>query len=304
MPPTAASEAYNQLISHLHPTTPRVLEIDILPSSHGSQIQFSKTDAALGIPKPVLVQCFLQARNRYFAAPLAQIDETRWHATSLILLLDPNHTTAINFRKRYLLAHSPTLPSRPKLSYADKAIGNLVEHELHFLESLLTSPMRKHNKSPTLFTHRLWILRTFIMPFFSQDITPSRGVKSSTWKIWERELNIVMLAGGKHLANYYAWNYARDVLVLLESFMDGCSQQMDMAESSLEMIKQWCFQHPRDVSGWTFLVWLIERVSGSSSRLGIVRGLLVDVDKWKCTMQWEGAAVDAFVKLTRIVDKV
>ena len=329
--PSSNEAVYNELIALLHPHTPRTLDLDVLPSSYGTQIQYSDEDAALGIPKSVLIQCFLQARRRFFAAddslrsgsppePTAAVREpinedeeqyerggslkehhqAKWQAASILILWDPNYNTAVNFRKRLLLTSSSVPPFA-----VDHVIPNstddLVRQELCFLESLLISCMRRHNKSPILFAHRSWLLRTFILPRLFWQNTDSQALKMSIRNIWEREMGIVLLAGGKHLGNYYAWNYARDTLALLQSFppTDICGDvAVQLTGTVLEGVKKWCFQHPRDVSGWTFLASILDRLRKSKSHLATANGLLEDVSDWKVVMKWEGAAFDVFTYLT------
>ena len=114
-------------------------------------------------------------------------------------------------------------------------------------------------------------------------------------------MGIVMLAGGKHLGNYYAWNYARDTLALLQSLSprDICADVvMQSTGTALKVVKKWCFQHPRDVSGWTFLASILDRLEKSERHSATAKGLLEDVDDWKVNVKWEGAAFDAFRNLS------
>ena len=303
---------YETLLAYVSPSPPRVQDIDILPSSLVSPIQYCDADAALGIPKHVLIQCFLVARGRFFpptdiklldqgshdgnaVASVVKSPETwegeeeRWKATFIILLFDPNHTTAVNFRKRYLTSNLRRHPEARALHGVSKSTPDLVDGELCLLESLVTSSMRKHNKSPTLFSHRLWLLRTFA-PY--DDAEALR-------KLWRRELGIVMKAGGKHVGDYYAWNYARDVLVMTMDRFDttgDCRWVLDLLDESVERVKHWCFKHPRDVSGWSFLAWLIGKgvELGGDHWVEVSLACLKDVKTWQTRLSWTGEAYESF----------
>ena len=309
---------YTNLVSYLTPSPPRVLEVDNLPSSLGSSLQYSESDAALGIPKQILVQCFLRARSIFFA-PLndgypddgevqqdgelkeKQFSEERWNATTVMLLWDPNHSTAANYRKHYILAQLSSSTGANDTGAMSVDRIDLLLRELLFLESLLTSPMRNHNKSPTLFNHRFWLLQNSILP----NIGPDQKAESSQFiiaRLWREELGLVTKAGDKHVANYYAWNYARDVFDLLanrsKNLQGGEDWICQNIKESVEKVKAWCFKHPRDVSGWVFLTWLLEKCveNGSDQGKETTTRTHEEVQGWRGRLLWEGAAVNAFVK--------
>ncbi len=88
--------------------------------------------------------------------------------------------------------------------------------------------------------------------------------------LWGHELAIILKAGDRHPRNYYAWNYARE---LLTAFSDGTiikeapermrgEDKTDitrklLAKSSIAKVQKWCLSHPRDISGWSFLEALL-----------------------------------------------
>ncbi len=119
--------------------------------------------------------------------------EAALNATRVLLLWDPNHTTAANFRKKHLVSLSPRLSrshsslsvsSVPKLQSTfapaapTAAFLSLLRSELSFLSSLVTSPLPKAPKASTLWAHRLWLVRSFhadILMLFQQERWEGRG---------------------------------------------------------------------------------------------------------------------------------
>ncbi|KAL8666213.1 MAG: hypothetical protein Q9202_001720 [Teloschistes flavicans] len=331
-PPPNISQTYNHLLSLLHPSPPAVLELDILPSSsfpslppsalqNPSPHHILHENNSIAIPKPLLLQCHLHALSLLFAppapvpptsktlphaappshAPISQQhdeeeeeEERKYLATSIILLQEPTHLTAANLRKTHLLALSRHLNPNPSLTAA-------ITQELHHLTSLLTSPLYKHAKSSTLWSHRLWILRTFPAQYISTHMHDRgakggrgggrrrRGARWWGWGVVAAEMDIVMQAGERHARNYYAWNYARDVvrwartaaeagrghaeelagegmrgMVGLESDME--EEEEEEWKDRVAKVHRWCLAHPRDISGWSFLVFLLDHTPSSTTR--------------------------------------
>ncbi|KAL9099622.1 MAG: hypothetical protein Q9163_004897 [Psora crenata] len=337
-----ANEAYEELTTLLHPACPpKVLELDILPSSCSSsfpQIQYSAADSALGIDKAILIQCFLIARTRFFATAQQRPEPVRSdegdgakgknqqqedeeeeeirQATSVMLLWDPNHHTAINWRKRFLLRELGATRHREGEDGRhedDERKGGIVEEELRFLESLLTSPLPKHTKSSTLWSHRLWLLRTVPPHSFCpggvagadgyEGIKPA-GVEQKkevdTSLTWKRELGIVMSAGERHPRNYYAWNYARDCFGLLfpnSPAVDAFPHRI-WTPGMLTMVNQWCLMHPRDISGWTFLSWICESMARDTKGTceGVMMRTIWETVEFVRKYKWRGESVERFLK--------
>lgn len=89
-----------------------------------------------------------------------------------------------------------------------------------------------------------------------------------------KELAIVMKAGERHPRNYYAWNYARDIVRLGtptttstagEEVSEG--EEEKEWESCVAKVHKWCLSHPRDISGWSFLLFLLLRTQHHPSSL-------------------------------------
>ncbi len=137
-------------------------------------------------------------------------------------------------------------------------IQEAVEAELAWVETLVTSPLDgKQAKSSWVWAHRMWILQTF--PMAVCNGFPGEGLNGYTADdgigAWVRkELQIVMMAGERHPRNYYAWNYARGVIRISMRTLSSKG-----GEECARMIHQWCLMHPRDISGWAFLVFLLDQ---------------------------------------------
>jgi hypothetical protein len=113
----------------------------------------------------------------------------------------------------------------------------LVQLEKRFIDSLLTSPLNKHNKSPTIWSHRRWLV-SHLAQFGLVDI--------------RRDLTeVIMVAAEKHPRNYYAWHHARYLMTLV----DWSSEEM--GQGILRAVLDWCEKHHDDTSGWSFLQSLL-----------------------------------------------
>lgn len=79
-----------------------------------------------------------------------------------------------------------------------------------------------------------------------------------------------MKAGDRHPKNYYAWSYARQLLTALSTgeILSSPARQIgkhqidatrmnQIAAISIFPVQKWCLAHPRDISGWTFLEYLL-----------------------------------------------
>ena len=240
-------------------------------------------------------------------------------ATSVILLYEPNHSTAINSRKGHILSHSS--PSTSCAGSSDDDIDEVVNKELIWLESMLTSPLPKHTKSPTLWSHRWWVLRMYVLPSLGDGVDELRrrggkqqqgGSSGDVRRLLEREMGVVMRAGERHPRNYYGWNYAREVLRMVKE-VEALDEGKETAEGwgngggwrrgMVEKVRGWCFLHPRDVSGWSFLVWLLEdwmkmsRCGGGGEDM--VRDTLMETEAFVDKYEWRGESIEWFLKAVR-----
>ncbi|KAK4155107.1 hypothetical protein C8A00DRAFT_42252 [Chaetomidium leptoderma] len=232
--------AYQTISNLLVSPYDNLLEIEILGKTHllGEGQYVVQDGCAVGISKLGLVQAFMVARKQlrdHLDGITPQTDDEVFAATAVILLFDPEYLTATNSRKRLIQA---------EIFSGGGAYARL-EKEKRFVDSLLTSRLNRHTKSPTLWSHRRWLLGMF----------PSSGVPVD---MLGDIRDVVFVAGERHPRNYYAWCHAR--------FLMGLERSNNLPDI-LAAVQTWCFQHHTDISGWTFLYYLLntEGCSGAET---------------------------------------
>ncbi|KAL9604966.1 MAG: hypothetical protein Q9219_000154 [cf. Caloplaca sp. 3 TL-2023] len=331
---SSSPNLYNTLIAHLSPYPPTILEIEILPSSLGPDILSSPP--SIGIPKALLLSSFLHARTVLLSylmqeSVTANSDingeariATRKEAldsTIVILLYDAGYTSAVNLRKRWLCGLGDALLSAKgeDLAEQQRIVKEAVHGEIIWLESLLTSPLFRHAKASTLWAHRLWVLRLFPSELVSvlqletkEDRTVSR--EENFISFMERELDVVMRAGERHPGNYHAWNYARDMIRLSvtsqtkrgkyqeiepgrEPWTKRCPATESAWKSHTEKVHKWCLAHPRDISGWAFLFFLLDQHTLLTKNGGeaVIRQVFQGTAQFKENLEWKGRSLDWFM---------
>lgn len=331
-PISPLSETYLRFIALLSPSPPRIIELDILPSSYPSTIH--ATSSSVALTKSLLASLFFAAHHVFFSyisskkggrganqdlpGPAHSSYDNALQATMILLLWDPNHLTAANFRKRWLLfLRTPSNSNPSELQLQDSPFISALRAEVCFLSSLLTSPLTKATKSPTLWAQRLWLFTTFqaeLLVFCSRyglsfaKSNSNHDRKESTQEVpiehthpphapqppqenleglFRSEMLIIMKAGERHPRNYYAWNYARQLFAQITTLTDRrqCNPPSDtptasripsvsldyqnaqerptgpsLALSAVAVVHQWCLLHPRDISSWSFLIFLFENL--------------------------------------------
>jgi hypothetical protein len=73
-----------------------------------------------------------------------------------------------------------------------------------------------------------------------------------------KEIDAVLKAGERHKHNYYAWQYARR---LCGSLHVSCelADRRPLTVRITSQILAWCRKNPGDISGWTFLLFLMHQ---------------------------------------------
>ena len=190
-------------------------------------------------------------------------------ATRVILLFDPEHITAANFRKRWILSTKAQKEDGDPDGYTKAVIRELV-----FLDSILTSPLHRQSKSPTLWHHRAWLLN-LLLPI--KLVEPSGEPFLTSVR---SELDAVLKAGEQHPKNYYAWQYARRLFTKVEHLhATGSDHSWKNSYHAFFvtctlLVKAWCCKHPSDISGWTFLQSLLPQLKSIPRRRRIVKQVL------------------------------
>ncbi|KAH6603920.1 hypothetical protein Trco_007366 [Trichoderma cornu-damae] len=231
-------EIFGKIADALSQRLPELLEIELLGRSHmadGDTILL-QDGPAIAVPKLRLVQAFVFARELLQKHGGGAGDETSWdgpvsRATAVMLLMDPEHLTAANTRKRLLqgaVGSGTDLETR-------------LRDEAYFVDSLLTSRLHRHTKSPTLWGHRQWLMQRFQDQ--GMDVDALGTLKT-----------VISVAAERHPRNYYAWLHAR----YLTDVVSHTASREDVA-GMLEAAKKWAIGHHYDISGWAFLMFFLDR---------------------------------------------
>ncbi|KAF2692131.1 hypothetical protein K458DRAFT_381957 [Lentithecium fluviatile CBS 122367] len=275
--PAAASpgRAYKALTTFFDEHENEVLNIEILPPAFPPPDGICMQEGLnLGVPKETLVAAFIEARQ-IFSENIKQGPHSieAYKATRPILLLDPEHLTAANFLKRRLEHLQSRSQSQPQTIY---------HHTLHthltFQTTILTSPLHRQTKSPTLWHHRFWLVKHHILPniLLPNHLPPNRLPPNPSspgldvQEFLQSELNVICKSGERHPKNYYAFQYARRLfnLVLAQRSVDEV-EVVHMKEV-LQMMRSWCSRHPSDISGFSFLAWLLHHTKNVEDRRRVV----------------------------------
>ncbi|GKZ24586.1 hypothetical protein AbraIFM66951_011438 [Aspergillus brasiliensis] len=316
--PPDGSAAYNELarIFSARRKDNRVLEIEILPPGLGPLLEDGNS---IGLTKKYLVQAFVTARQIFFDASNEPFyfpdasgheDERKslqneslrqkrrddlLNASEIILLFDCEHLTACSWRKRRLAAliqHGGSAGT----SLAHREMTTLeLDTELSLLTTYICSPLHRHTKSPTLYNHRLWVLRQMLSES-SGSLTRREDDRElvSDRKVLDEELSIVLRSGELHPKNYYGFTYMRQLLDMLSgSYEDQEGASARLAASIIPKVMDWCLAHPSDISGWMFTLRLLDWVPDEESRTDCIDKVLL----FALNVGWEGESIWTFVNL-------
>ncbi|KAH8677390.1 hypothetical protein BX600DRAFT_125068 [Xylariales sp. PMI_506] len=252
-----------------------LLEIELLGKAHPLEagVHFLKDENAVAIPKLRLVQAFFIARrivqSHIAISPQLPAEETI-AATAVMLLMDPEHLTAANLRKKAVLA---------KLSNTERA-KEALQAEKKFVDSLLTARLHRHTKSPTLWNHRRWLLCQYRGLGHSLDISQDLST-------------VVMVAAERHPKNYYAWDHAR---WLLRNHTASQNEEIALATALTESVKLWCFKHHDDISGWSYLGFVVLGTRDQETRSNLCTSVATDTLNMVGSFQWTNESVWIFLR--------
>lgn len=250
-----------------NPPENELLEIELLGKSHPLEpgVNYLRDEAAVAIPKLRLAQAFFVARGilRSYQDGSTMDCREALAATAVLLLMDPEHLTAANTRKRLLLS---ALESSKQDELAWK-------REKQFVDSLLTSRLYRHAKSPTLWSHRRWLLQ--LSAVRDVYVEPQLDIK-----------DVIMIAGIRHPRNYPAWHHAR--------FLLDCSPRL--AESIVTDVKEFCLKNHADISSWSFLIYAISRIKNGEYRRKICSSVFAEVLDIANSFSWTNESVWVFLR--------
>ncbi|KAJ5787356.1 Protein prenyltransferase [Penicillium paradoxum] len=291
-------DAFQQLARIFASRDNEVLEIEIIPPSLGAA--FLQDGSSVGITKKALVQAFTVARQLFFdrLIPMSEDDlkstfstqsqptNTDSMITEVMLLFDCEHLTACNWRKRRLQA---AMEHCPGISNQTSATTKMLETELTLMSSYQCSPLHRHTKSPTLWHHRLWVI---------VHLLQRRQLSSDELlQLQQRELEVVLRAGELHPKNYYAFSYMRQLYVLLADAVEKTAQatgKTKFAMSIVDRVTDWCLANPRDISGWSFGIYILSNLPEQQIRVHTLQRVV----QFALNVGWEGESLWTFVDQT------
>lgn len=248
----------------------KLLEIELLGKSHLLEpgAFLLQDENALAISKLGLVQAFFAARlmfhGHHSGKGTALSPDQLLAVTNVILLMDPEHLTAANSRKRLVWSEG-SKSSGPKLE--------LIRKDKFFVDSLLTSRLHRHTKSPTLWSHRRWLVEKARIHGIQPDVV--EDLKS-----------VVMTAAERHPRNYYAWCHARWLTGLIPREQEG-----RVLRDTVDAVKGWCFRNHTDTSGWSFLSFVLAKLDGT-----VGSSVLEETCKFAASFQWTNESTWVFLR--------
>ncbi|PBP21714.1 hypothetical protein BUE80_DR007618 [Diplocarpon rosae] len=275
---------YNDVVSALSHSPDELLEIEVLGKSHPLPPHCNVlVDAnSMATTKAKLVQAFMVARQIFFKyardCPEEKEQDLR-DASAVILLLDPEHLTAANARKRMI---------QKRRFGSKKQLEVLLQTEMRWLDGYLTSRLHRHTKSPTLWGHRRWLLEVWNEIGLKHDIHLSLK-------------DVVLVAAELHPRNYYAWSHMR---WLVQVFHAAPTQQSltsrtlsDHSDITL-VVKDWCLQNPSDISGFSFLLFCLFNIlpDGSLAQIRVCSSVCVEVLRFAVSFKWTHESVWVFLR--------
>ena len=274
-----SQDAYNDIVEALHSSTTELLDIEFLGRTYSLPpgCNVLRDGAGIGIPKLKLVQAFCVARKIFFQC-LKDFREEEFqeirHATAVILLMDPEHITAANARKKII---------RQLCASSEAGPESVLKEELLIIDSLLTSRLYRHSKSPTLWGHRRWLL----------ELLNSLELYLNVQQDME---TVVLVAAERHSRNYYAWLHLRWLLQSSQGQSRGSELPPFDHSSVLSVVKNWCLRHPADTSAWSFLLFYLLHIELPSTRLRTSSSICREVLGLANSFKWTHESVWVFLR--------
>ncbi|PYH36549.1 uncharacterized protein BO87DRAFT_374893 [Aspergillus neoniger CBS 115656] len=316
--PPDGNAAYNELarIFSARRKDSNVLEIEILPPGLGPLLQDGNS---VGISKKYLVQAFVTARRIFFDASNEPFDfsdasdhederkasdnesllqkrrDDVLNASEVILLFDCEHLTACSWRKRRLAALSQRAGSADAGYTCRDMLTRELDTEMSLLTTYICSPLHRHTKSPTLYNHRLWVLRQMLFDG-SERLTRREDDREtvSNQEVLKKELSVVLRSGELHPKNYYGFTYIRQLLDILSSCDDDQGDvSARLAALLIPEVLDWCIAHPSDISGWMFTLRLLDWARDEKTKADSIDRVL----RFALNVGWEGESIWTFVDL-------
>ena len=102
-------------------------------------------------------------------------------------------------------------------------------------------------------------------------------------------------SGERHPTNYYAWAYARRLINALDRISDTVEAPFpfDWVVSAFsDRLTAWCFKHPSDTSGWSYLLFLLSKLDPVDERDDIVEKVI----RYAAKMKSENESLWVFIR--------
>ncbi|KAJ3936767.1 MAG: hypothetical protein NXY57DRAFT_930965 [Lentinula lateritia] len=209
-------------------------------------IPFLLVDGHLGLPQKLLYKllpCALSLLKQFRlsssrSSPSSQETASLLEASSIILLANPAHQTALNQRKRLILAAHWS-----------------VKQELDF-STLLLSSSREASKQSILWDHRRWLFQTeYIHNRDHPRLIPA--------PLLEKELGVILRGCESYPRNYYAWAHWE---YCLDKLYEGCAKDegdyFPIVTRASNQLLRWMEHHLSDYSAAHHLCRLVHRFYG------------------------------------------
>lgn len=320
---SSPEQSYEQLHQIFSNRKNQVLEFEIIPPAFGSLLQDGN---CIGISKKTLAQAYIPARHRFFGGLVHSGDAGREVApsraglgiqngtsgerftddlavaTEIMLLFDCEYLTACNWRKRRIAALiGGERPASTSQEERDEYLVELLERERTLMATYLCSRLHRHTKSPTLWHHRFWIMNQIIKIQYC-DSTANATTPEAARRLLEDELNVVLRAGELHPRNYYAFSYIRQLHVVLSRHLENSRGLIGdnsppylsvLAGWIVDRCQAWCLAEPRDISGWTFLFYLLDAAASEHTQ----RDAVGKVIRFALHVGWDGESLWTFIDL-------
>ncbi|KAL1872204.1 hypothetical protein Plec18167_006807 [Paecilomyces lecythidis] len=314
---SSAEQFYEQLQQIFSNRDNQVLEFEIVPPAFGSFLQDGNS---IGIGKKPLAQAFIIARQKFFCrasgtdvgpaeaefgiqngASGDRFTDDRAIATEIMLLFDCEHLTACNWRKRRIAA---LMEGKGSMNTSQKErngrLIQLLQAERTLMATYLCSRLHRHTKSPTLWHHRFWVLNQLVQIQYG-DSTGDARFRGAVRGLLEDELGVVLRAAELHPRNYYAFSYMRQLHVTLSQHLEKFGPATDdtndcssvLARWMIDRCQRWCLAEPQDISGWTFLLYILDAASSEEMQRDTVSKVL----RFAIHVGWEGESLWTFIDL-------
>ncbi|KAF9073578.1 hypothetical protein BDP27DRAFT_1260127 [Rhodocollybia butyracea] len=229
--------------------------VEILPGSveqwQTGSTPFLFVDSNLGIPQKLLYQLYPHALKlfknlRLSASPSSYT--SLLEASSIILLTNPAHQTALHERKRLALSGHWS-----------------VEQELDFTALLLASG-RDASKQSIVWDHRRYLLQTGFSTLPGSDLKPIPP------EILRKELDLILRSCESYPRNYYGWSHWDLCMEILHTYSMAKDEYYPVIIEAFTWLLQWIEQHLSDYSAVHHICRLVHRFHGMD-RLRDVRNL-------------------------------